>query len=197
MGFLSLEHGRTAYRADFVLQAAVVAGLTLLLLFRSPVDMAADLLVWVGLGVFAWTLIEYGLHRFVLHGLPPFRRWHAAHHQRPAALIGLPIPASAALFAALVFAPAWWAAGRWVATALTLGVLIGYLAYTVTHHATHHAGLGRGAWWQRRRRWHALHHRHADRAVCFGVTTGFWDRLFGTRLDAAAPVNAGDTRGSR
>lgn len=180
MGFLSLEHGPAAYRADFVLQGAVVALLASLLLWRSPHGMALALLASVALGGFAWTLIEYGLHRFVLHGVQPFRRWHGAHHGRPTALIGLPIPASAALFVLLVFVPAWWATNGWLATGLTLGVLIGYLAYTVVHHATHHAALGRGAWLQRRRRWHALHHRHVERAVCFGVTSGFWDHLFGS-----------------
>jgi sterol desaturase/sphingolipid hydroxylase (fatty acid hydroxylase superfamily) len=28
-------------------------------------------------------------------------------------------------------------------------------------------------------RWHALHH-HAGTSCCFGATTSFWDRAFGT-----------------
>jgi len=54
--------------------------------------------------------------------------------------------------------PAWAAAGLGPATALSFGLVSGYLAYGLTHHATHHAvpGLGRNnAWLARRRRWHA------------------------------------------
>jgi hypothetical protein len=58
------------------------------------------------LGLVAWTLLEYALHRFVLHGLQPFRTWHAEHHRRPRALIGTPTILSATLIAALGGHPA-------------------------------------------------------------------------------------------
>jgi sterol desaturase/sphingolipid hydroxylase (fatty acid hydroxylase superfamily) len=81
-----------------------------------------------------------------------------------------------------------------VACALALGLLIGYLAYAVTHHAIHHTQDG-SDWLRRRRRWHARHHRSAGDGICYGVTSGFWDRIFGSagrgggvrqRTDAAA-----------
>ena len=204
MGLLSLEHGQTAYRADFALYGAAVVLLALLLL-RSPPGTMLGELACVLSGAIAWTLIEYGLHRFVLHGLQPFKAWHAAHHRRPTALIGLPTLLSATLFASLVFAPAWGASNLWLASGLTLGVLIGYLAYAITHHATHHALVGRGAafaswlgpWLGRRRRWHALHHRHLDHPVCFGVTSAFWDHLFGSRHPLDVSATGDGHRGGR
>ena len=47
--------------------------------------------------------------------------------------------------------------GKWPATALTFGVLVGYLFYTAVHHATHHWRVN-GDWFKQRKRWHALHH---------------------------------------
>lgn len=178
MGLISLEHGTTAYRADFAFYGAAVAGLGGSLLVGAPPSQALPLAGIAMAGLAAWSLLEYLLHRFVLHGLQPFRGWHAEHHARPAALICAPTLLSAALIVMLVYGPAWWLTGRWPATALSFGVVTGYLGYTVTHHATHH-WRGGGAWLRRRKRWHARHH-HAAQQRCFGVTSGLWDHAFGT-----------------
>jgi sterol desaturase/sphingolipid hydroxylase (fatty acid hydroxylase superfamily) len=154
MGLLSLEHGRFAYRADFVLYGVVIAALAVDLVLRTTSgpswgSAAWELGAWVVGGLLAWTLIEYLVHRFVLHGLRPFKGWHAAHHRDTSALIGLPTVFSAALFAGLVAAPAWWLLGADRAQAFTLGVLAGYLMYAVVHHLAHHtwppAPAGSGA----------------------------------------------------
>jgi cyclopropane-fatty-acyl-phospholipid synthase len=67
----------------------------------------------------------------------------------------------------------------WQACALTLGVVTGYLAYSVTHHAIHH-WRGDNVWLLQRKRWHALHHQDVELAGCFGVTSGIWDHVFGS-----------------
>lgn len=178
MGLFSIEHGTLAYRADFAIYGAAIAGLAGLLIGAGPIDRPLPLLAWGLTGLAAWSLVEYALHRFVLHGVQPFRRWHAAHHERPRALICSPTLLTLGLFAGLVFAPAWACVGAWNAGAFTLGMLVGYLAYALTHHATHH-GRTSSRWLRERKRWHALHHGSADPA-CFGVTSGFWDRVFGS-----------------
>lgn len=175
----SLEHGKVAYVADHVLYAAAVVALGLYVTLGAPGAHPWGVAALVVLGIVVWTAVEYALHRFVMHGVQPFRRWHALHHERPAALICLPTALSAGLIATLVFLPALAWGGLWRASALTLGVLAGYLAYGLTHHATHHS-RSHHPWIRERRRWHALHHHRGDRAVCYGVSTGFWDRLFGT-----------------
>jgi cyclopropane-fatty-acyl-phospholipid synthase len=192
MSILSLEHGRAAYRADFVLYGTVVVLLAVALGLRAPAGHLLGSAATVAAGLAGWTLLEYALHRFVLHGIAPFSEWHAQHHRRPQALIGLPTLASATLFATLVFLPAYLLFGRWHATALLLGMLLGYLAYAAMHHMVHH-GPAQAGWLQRRRRWHALHHRGLGtpgaRTVygAYGVTSAFWDRRFGT----APAVKAG------
>ena len=178
MHLFSLEHSKTAYRADFVLYAAAVLLLAVFIVLVGPPERWLELgIVWAGLAI--WTAIEYALHRFVLHGLQPFSRWHEQHHRRPKALIGTPTILSSTLIATLVFLPVLLLTDTWSACALTLGVLIGYLAYSTTHHAIHHWHTD-NAWLKRRKHWHALHHAHFAQPGCYGVTSAFWDHVFGT-----------------
>ena len=177
MGLFTLEHSRAAYRADFVVYSSAVALMAGGLLFRGPGALRPRMLAAVLCGLIAWSLLEYLLHRFLLHGMAPFRDWHARHHDRPAALIGTPTVFSAALIAAFVFLPALSLLGAWPAAAFTLGVLAGYLAYASTHHALHH-WRAESAWLRQRKLGHARHHHPAERPGCYGVTTAFWDHVF-------------------
>lgn len=197
MGLFSLEHGRAAYKADFVVYGMAIVALALSLLIAERRGHWPLLLACTAGGLLSWSGIEYLLHRFVLHGLPPFSRWHAEHHARPTALIGMPTLASAALIALLVFLPMWALASLRVAGAFTLGVMTGYLAFGLTHHATHH-GPHRNAWLARRQRWHALHHRSANPEGHFGVTSEVWDHVLGsatgTSTRRARPARAANPR---
>jgi len=182
-GLFALEHGKLAYRADFVLYgiaAAVLASVwaASLLMVNARMERL-ELAALAVVGLASWTLIEYILHRFLLHGVQPFCRWHAEHHQRPRALICTPTIFSSSLIALLIFLPAWALSDALHACALTFGVLSGYLAYSVTHHATHH-WRANNAWLNERKRWHALHHHHGEHPAYFGLTSGFWDQVFGT-----------------
>jgi sterol desaturase/sphingolipid hydroxylase (fatty acid hydroxylase superfamily) len=181
MGLLSLETSRAAYRADFIVHGAAAALLAALLAYQAPADQGPASLARVVGGLGLWTLLEYLLHRHVLHGLQPFELWHLEHHRRPGARIGTPTVIVAALFAALVFVPCWLLTGLWPACAWTLGLLLGYLAFSCTHHLTHHLPaypLTQGAWVRHRRHWHSLHHQRGGGATCYGVTSGLWDRVF-------------------
>lgn len=179
MGLFALEHSKSAYRADFIAYTAASATMAAVLLVASPRERDWQFAGIALAGMAGWTLIEYLLHRFVLHGLRPFSDWHAEHHDRPMALICSPTVFSASLIAALVFLPAWILGDVWSACAVTFGLLCGYLAYAVTHHATHH-WRAESAWLLDRKRWHALHHHRSGEPAYFGVTSGFWDRVFGT-----------------
>ena len=205
MSWITLEHSPVAYRLDFALYGLASAAMATVLLLASPDGRGGSLALWALGGLASWSLAEYALHRYVLHGVQPFKRWHAEHHRRPTALMGSPTAMSALLFATLVAAPAWWLLGAWPALALTFGQVTGYLAYGLTHHATHHAvplkSLQRSAWLARRRRWHAVHHARRGPAVSaqardaltadvrpevsaghFGVSSRWWDDVFGTNV---------------
>lgn len=174
----TMEHGKAAYGADFALYLAGLVAIAAFLIVAGPPGHGSGSLSLVALGFAGWTMVEYLLHRFVLHGVQPFKRWHEEHHRRPTALICAPTIFSASLVVVLVFLPAFLLGGIWDACALTLGLVTGYLLYAVTHHATHH-WQAKGAWLKGRKRWHALHHHHAGSGG-YGVTTAFWDHVFGT-----------------
>lgn len=177
MRFFTMEHSKAAYRADFGLYGVAVAAF---LLVAGPRGRWLEIVVFAGVGLASWTFIEYALHRYVMHDLQPFSHWHAEHHQRPAALICTPTILSATLIATLVFLPALVLSGNlWRACALTLGVLVGYLSFSITHHAIHHWSAD-SAWLQQRKRWHALHYHAIGQSDCFGVTSAFWDYVFGS-----------------
>jgi sterol desaturase/sphingolipid hydroxylase (fatty acid hydroxylase superfamily) len=138
-------------------------------------------------GFVAWGPLEYAYHRWVLHGPPSFARTsHARHHGDGHALVSTPILVGPLLAIAIrvllgfVLPPA-------LASFATLGFYGGYVYFAVLHHAEHRGrvALDRVGYWRQLGATHDLHHRRA--AVNFGVTTTFWDRVFGTYSAAARP----------
>ena len=125
-------------------------------------------------------LLEYVLHRWVLHGPASIaKRGHAQHHVAPGALISTP------LFVVMTGALAIWGllglvlpAG--VAALLVFGLYAGYNYFALLHHVQHHHGhdLAFLPYWRRLERLHHLHHHR--QIVNFGISTTMWDRLFGT-----------------
>lgn len=135
-------------------------------------------LVLASAGLFTWTLLEYLVHRIALHHFIWFRSLHAAHHSDPRGYIGTPTLLSVLIFYAAGYVPACLLVGRGMAASWIAGLLLGYLSYVVAHWAVHHVN---GSYFPLRRlkRQHALHH-HRNQNANFGVTTAFWDRVFGT-----------------
>ncbi len=128
-------------------------------------------------GAFVWTLAEYWIHRTLYHHAPLLSDYHRAHHDAPRELIGAPSFVSSGLVIALAYAP-FFAFAPVFADGFASGALIGYAAYMIVHHATHHWPIGPGDWLYEARLRHLSHHYHND--VNFGVVTGFWDRVFRT-----------------
>lgn len=174
-----LEHSPWAYRTDFALYALASLLMASYLVLAGPHDRRDTLWLPAVMGLICWPALEYALHRFVLHGLKPFSTWHAEHHRRPRALICTPTLLSAGLIALLVFAPSAILGDRWLALSLTFGLLTGYLAYAITHHAIHH-WHGNNAWLKQRQLSHALHHDPKRPQGHYGVLSSLWDEVMGT-----------------
>jgi sterol desaturase/sphingolipid hydroxylase (fatty acid hydroxylase superfamily) len=138
------------------------------------------------LGLLAWSLAEYLLHRFVFH-FQPDTRWgrrlhfiiHGVHHDYPHDPMRLVMPPSVSIplavatffgFRALL-GPAW-------SLPLFAGFVVGYLFYDMSHyHIHHHRSQNRLSLLLRR--YHYRHHfQQSSRG--FGVTSPFWDKVFGT-----------------
>jgi len=58
------------------------------------------------------------------------------------------------------------------------GLLVGYIAYDMTHYYTHH-GKPRSRWGRFLKRYHLAHH-HQQWERMFGVSQPLWDYVFGT-----------------
>ncbi len=142
------------------------------------------LVLGIGAGLGAWTLIEYGLHRYGMHHRPGrdlISREHLVHHADPAAT-SLLLRTLGHLGVAVVAAGAGlglsFVIGAPLAAGLAAGVSFGYSAYELLHWHAHHRPP-RTPYGVRLRHRHFQHHFGAPRAN-YGVTSRTWDRVFGT-----------------
>ena len=134
-------------------------------------------LIVLAAGLAAWTLLEYLLHRFVLHGVEPFKDWHRQHHLNPEIPMRIPVVFSLALVIALIVLPALLAAPG-ISMVFSSGLLLGHLLQESVHHDLHKPASG--SWFVARWRDHDLHH-HSNSCANYGTLTGFWDSIFRTR----------------
>jgi sterol desaturase/sphingolipid hydroxylase (fatty acid hydroxylase superfamily) len=162
----------SAFMGGFILCVLAMANGTWLL--RG--EWIASLIVGVGL----WTILEYGIHRWLYHGVEFFMRLHNAHHEEPNAYVGAPPFIGVALIFLLIYLPVE-LAGLTIASGLTTGVLAGYMAYQLVHHATHFWLPARGTYLYRARLRHSRHHYHRKLGN-FGITTVLWDQVFGSAI---------------
>lgn len=178
-----MKMSKLGYFFEFVLFPPFVLIATLLA-FRSSIPPQP--VIWTivfGAGLAAWTLIEYWLHRVLFHHAPILSRIHERHHHSPQDLIGTPAWASMMIGLIAVAIPSWAALGFDLGTSATAGLVTGYLWYVFVHYATHHWRPRPGSYLYRARLRHARHH-HLSHSENFGVTTGIWDQIFGTALEA-------------
>lgn len=66
-----------------------------------------------------------------------------------------------------------------VATAVFSGGVFGYTIYDMTHYFLHHQNLP--LWYKQLKKYHLAHH-FLDYELGFGVSSRFWDDIFGTAL---------------
>lgn len=144
--------------------------------------------LWLALGAFFWTLLEYLLHRFTLHADVHTEPWrfmtsgvHLLHHAQPddepytAAPLLLSMPVYAVLMGAVYLV-----AGMSPAAHLFVaGIGVGYLIYERVHFATHQPGK-KSRIGHYLRRYHMIHH-FRDHEHYFGVTSPLWDMVFRTK----------------
>jgi len=176
---------RATYYTDFFFYPAIiVTALTVSFLYNGSRGLSLWISIWI-LSCFSWTLIEYIIHRGVLHHVSYFRQMHDLHHANPTALVGTPIWISASALV-LAFLALWSVTNSIpVSTAVMTGITTGYFWYVTIHHAMHHWTIRDDSILYRTKRRHAQHH-YRDPSRNFGVTIGLWDHLF-SRLSTRPP----------
>lgn len=147
----------------------------------------SSIILYLVSGVFSWSLIEYGLHRFVFHydaqsrlGREILYQAHMSHHENPTATNR--IFASLSLSAPIATAYwllAWAITSSWAgASFLFIGMSAGYFYYEWLHFQCHH-GKSRLRLFRYLRKYHLLHH-HKTPELRFGVTSPLFDLVCGT-----------------
>jgi hypothetical protein len=137
-------------------------------------------------GMFAWTLMEYALHRWAMHYVPPIRAIrkyyyivHQAHHDATE-FDRLVAPVPIALSVAFpTLAVLWLVLGQVMMWPFFAGFVVGYLAYDYIHLYTHF-GKPTSRVFKILRRRHMQHHTLHNR--WFGVSTPLWDYVFRTHV---------------
>ena len=137
------------------------------------------------LGLFVWTFVEYVMHRFVFHYMPPDKPWamrmhfifHGVHHDYPSDAKRLVLPPSVSIPLALIFYFLFQAIlppnDIW---GFFPGFILGYLVYDISHYAIHHFNF-KGNLWKKIKQHHMLHH-YQDPAKGYGVSSPLWDKVF-------------------
>ena len=144
------------------------------------------------LGIFAWTFMEYMLHRFVFHAEDhwylPNNRWclafhflvHGIHHCFPMDRYRLVFPPINGYILYLVaFLPLYTNVfpEEWMPCVAT-GTIVGYMIYDLGHYFVHHSTPKLG-YYRELKAYHMLHHYKNGKAG-FGVSNKFWDVVFRT-----------------
>lgn len=130
-------------------------------------------------GAVLFTLIEYAIHRWLLHTTGILSHLHAAHHASPVAISAFLFPTSV-----VVLGLFWTVFGLGMhvkpAAFVIAGVGFAYSYYGIVHHLEHRVKGSRLPWSALQHLWaaHQVHHHLDD--CNFGVITSFWDYAFGT-----------------
>ena len=184
-----MPQSRISYFADMVLSPLLALGLSIFALAHFSGLELVDWVLGITAGAALWTLCEYLVHRVVYHRIVIFRRYHEAHHADPRAYIGAPPMLATGIVFLGSYAP-FEAVAPIFANGLSVGMLAGYAVYALVHHACHFWMPAPGGYLYRIRLHHAAHHYSHDEGN-FGVTTSFWDRVFGTRIQRSGSFARG------
>lgn len=137
------------------------------------------------LGWFVFTWVEYQVHRHLFH-IATFNEWrkkfqylvHGVHHKFPKDKDRLAMPPVLCItIATLFFLLFKLIIGTYVFAFLP-GFLIGYAYYLLIHYLVHAHQPPKNRF---KKLWinHSIHH-YKDGDISFGVSSSFWDRVYGT-----------------
>ena len=147
-------------------------------------------------GLAHWTLVEYGIHRFVFHLDDHVPRhtifytihflMHGVHHLLPMDRLRLVMPPALFCFLATPFALFYFGLFPIGIAATIFGSnVLGYVYYDLCHYAMHHAELPGFLHALKR---HHIEHHYKNYQLGFGITNRFWDDVFGTNFGKDAPI---------
>ena len=131
---------------------------------------------WTCIGAIFYTFLEYIFHRWILHEF--LSGPHNNHHQRPRNLriIATPI-LPVQLYDFIVILILMGIMGRERAYAINCGISFGQCVMDTVHILFHSTFR---PWYLESARSYHSHHHFREEHVAHGLTTSFWDLIFGT-----------------
>ncbi len=142
-------------------------------------------IVFFLVGILAWTLTEYTIHRFAFHIHPTTKLGkkvhflvHGIHHDYPRDSTRLVMPLLVSVPLAVIFFWAFKGAFSPHHHSLYAGFLFGYVAYDSIHYATHHFPMT-NRFGRFLKEYHMKHH-FVDDHTAYGVSNPLWDYVFNT-----------------
>lgn len=197
---MSLKQLLIAYVQYPAIIAYFVLALAAMALFAWNPAPLAPTLITIAVSALIYPLAWYVLHRWVLHSRWMFKvsplastwkRIHYDHHQDPNHLevlfgaLHTTLPTIAIVTAPVGYGiGSIWGAGLGGACAAFATGLLTTCLYEFVHCIQHLAYKPRSKWLAEMKRRHMAHHFH-DENGNYGITTFFWDKLFGTHYDRA------------
>lgn len=156
-----------------------------------------DIIICAAAGFLIWTLGEYFINRFLLHGESGFvlvriiNNYHSRHHSNPEDIrYSFMHPLVTFVAVVILFALGFLAVGN-RSVALASGFLFGYWMFGLLHVLQHHYPAPTWSFLRKQWRNHFIHHQHhPDKA--FGISMPLWDYVFGSlpRLHLFVDINA-------
>jgi sterol desaturase/sphingolipid hydroxylase (fatty acid hydroxylase superfamily) len=153
--------------------------------FRAHVGVLPTLALFGG-GFVSWTLTEYWLHRTFFHWTPK-GVWgermhflvHGVHHTWPKDKYRLVMPPAVSVTLFWLFLGIFTVTlGHTYMWGFHAGFVVGYMTYDLAHYYIHHYNP-KSKFGLTLKKHHMLHH-FKDHDSRFGVSSWFWDRVFGT-----------------
>ena len=171
--------------APLVVYLPIIGYWTYLCVTDTPLGLFAQLGLALA-GIFAWTFMEYFIHRFVFHYHPTSKIGkrllfilHGVHHDYPQDSTRLVFPPALSLPLAVLFYFLFLLiVGPVMVNPLFVGFISAYLFYDMLHYATHHVNV-KGKWFKMMKKHHMDHH-YRNPNEGYGFTSKIWDYIFQT-----------------
>ncbi|MEQ8241367.1 MAG: sterol desaturase family protein [Cyclobacteriaceae bacterium] len=175
---------RTHISIPLIIFGAISTGLMIYGLTEGFVLVSNAPLLFIG-GILTFTLIEYAMHRWIFHLQPKTEKQekfaytiHGVHHDYPKDKDRLAMPPPLSILLSTGFFFLFHAIMGNLVFAFLPGFLIGYAGYLWVHYMVHAFKPPKNSlkfFWVH----HGLHH-YKDQHNAFGVSSPFWDIVFGT-----------------
>ena len=186
---------RKARRRLYPVTVVYAALLLVVLALAVRAGHPARALGFAALGAATWTFMEYFSHRWILHRAFPkgkgpvrdllhhlFDASHADHHARP--WDGNHINGHLdTLYVAAVLVPLSFLGPAGSTPVAVAALFACYVGEEWAHHAMHFWNF-RWRHFRYLRARHLYHHSRHGARTAFGITSDFWDKVFGTRIPA-------------